>query len=286
MKEMIMKERITKSCRPLRGLDGISYAMLPGLRRYRAPPQALLCRAAPQAKACCKKAAAARSLPDASSNTRINLMNKLAIITIAFTVLLSTLPAAVLFRAAAQTTGAAQEPIQAGHTHDIKNLILIAQVLNPPYSFVQRLSNIFLDVPGVLLEIPRDYKQIERDRWTKVETARVTYKGKPSKDYGVFRSPGGEMFIWVNDARYPWHYLVRPQESRVETAFQGLLVTISGKYIWQTKETEAFSRTDYRDRKREEHEPGVEERVIVTLNSVKFRSNDYREDRAMIEVRW
>jgi hypothetical protein len=85
---------------------------------------------------------------------------------------------------------------------------------------------------------------------------------------------------------YPWHYLVRPQEARVEIAFRGLLVTKSGKYIWQTKETEAFSLTDYRNRKWEEYEPEESKRVTVTPNSFKFRSNDYKEDRAMIEVRW
>jgi hypothetical protein len=85
---------------------------------------------------------------------------------------------------------------------DLKNLIIVAQVLNPPRGFVQTLSNISLEVPDSLVAIPPDYKPIEHDRWTKVETAKVIYNGKPSKDYGVFRAPGGELFVWINDASY------------------------------------------------------------------------------------
>jgi len=169
---------------------------------------------------------------------------------------------------------------------DLKNLIMVAQILNPPRGFVQRLSNVSLEVPDSLVEIPPDYKAIAHDRWTKVETAKITYKGRPSKDYGVFRAPGGELFVWVNDAGYPWHYLVRPREATVETAFQGLLVTRAGKYVWQTNETEAFSQTYYRDRKRENDKQERGARVIVKPNSVKFRSNDYDKDQAMIEVHW
>jgi hypothetical protein len=165
----------------------------------------------------------------------------------------------------------------------LRNLFIIAQVLDPPRSFVQRLSNVSFEVPDSLVEIPRDYKPIEHDRWTKVETAKVAYKHKPSKDYGVFRSPGGELFVWVNDAPYPWLYLVRPLEATVETAFQGLLVTRSGKYVWQTNEAEAFSRISYRNKKREEEK---DKRVIVSQNLVRFPSNDYDRDHAMIEVRW
>jgi hypothetical protein len=169
---------------------------------------------------------------------------------------------------------------------DLKNLIIVAQVLNPPFAFVQRIESISLEVPDALVEIPKDYRPIEHDRWAKVETATVTYNGRPSKDFGVFRAPGGELFVWVNDAPYPWHYLVRPKQRIVETAFQGLLVTRSGKYIWQTKEAEAFSQTYYRDKKPKGEKMKEGSRVIVKPDSVKFRSNDYNKDKAMIEVRW
>lgn len=169
---------------------------------------------------------------------------------------------------------------------DLKDLIVVGQVLNSPNSFVQRLGNVSLEVPDSLVEIPPDYKPIERDRWTKVETARVTYKGRPSKDFGVFRAPGGELFVWVNDAPYPWHYLVRPSLGKVETAFRGLLVTRAGKYVWQTDEREAFSPTHYRTPRPKVNEWDEDNPVSVGKNSVKFRSNNYDTDRALIEVRW
>jgi hypothetical protein len=170
---------------------------------------------------------------------------------------------------------------------DLKNLIIVARLLNPPFNFVQRLSNVSLDVPASLVEIPHDYKPVEHDRWVKVETARVFYKGKPSADYGVFRAPGGELFVWVNDTpHYAWQYLVRPREQTVETAFQGLLVTRSGKYVWETNEREAFSLTGYGERRQEDNGPSKDKRAEIAANSVKFRSNNYESDRATIEVRW
>jgi len=121
----------------------------------------------------------------------------------------------------------------------------------------------------------------------KVETAKVTYKGNPSKDFGVFRSPGGELFIWISDAYYPWEYLVRPKQGTVEIAFQGLLVTRSGEYVWRTKEMEAFSQTGYRvASERGAYETDEDRRVAVGPNSVKFRSRSYEQDEAMIEVVW
>jgi hypothetical protein len=164
---------------------------------------------------------------------------------------------------------------------DLSNLFIVADVLDAPRSFLQRLSNVSLEVSDTIVEIPRDYKPIEHDRWTKVETAIVTYKGAPANDYLVFRSPRAELFIWVND----WCYLVRLQEAAVETAFQGLLVTRSGKYVWQTLETEAFSRTSYRDGQLKRSKAGKGP-VVIKENSVKFRSTNYDQDRAMIEVRW
>jgi hypothetical protein len=166
---------------------------------------------------------------------------------------------------------------------DLKDLIIVARVEAPPRVFTQALYDISLDVPDSLVEIPPDFKPAEHDRWTKVETATVTYKGRPLKDCGVFRSPGGELFVWVNDDEYPWEYLVRPREGTVETAFQGMLVTHAGKYVWQTDESEAFSSTAYREVRRDASQ---DKRAVVGPNSVKFRSNNHDTDRAMIEVRW
>jgi len=167
---------------------------------------------------------------------------------------------------------------------DLKNLIITAQKLGPESSTVASLSNITLGVPDHLVEIPSDFKVIERDRWVKLETAKLTYGGRPSQDFFVFQAPGGELFIRVND----WTYLVRPKLRTVETAFRGLLVTRSGQYVWETKESEAFSKTSYRQpRPPGPYERSEEERrVVVTPNSVKFRSTDYNRDKAMIEIRW
>lgn len=117
----------------------------------------------------------------------------------------------------------------------------------------------------------------------KVDTAKVTYQGRLAKDAAVFRAPGGQLFIRVND----WTYLVRPKEATVETAFQGLLVTRSGEYVWQTKENEAHSQIHYRNpRPLREWEREEDRRVTVKSNSVTFRSTDYKNDKSMIQVRW
>jgi hypothetical protein len=170
---------------------------------------------------------------------------------------------------------------------DLKNLVIVAQIVEPRRNTLQRLGNISLVVPDSLVQIPSDYKPIEHDRWVKLENAKVTYGGKDSKDFFVFRAPGGQLFVRVNDAPYPWDYLVRPKEATVETAFQGLIVTRSGEYIWQTKASEGFSQIYYRTpRPPSEWEKEEDRRVIVKPNSVTFRSNDYNKTKAMIEVRW
>jgi len=163
---------------------------------------------------------------------------------------------------------------------DLKNLVIASQVIEPKRDTVCRLRNISLDVPDGLVDIPAGFKPIERDRWTKVESAKILYKGKVSQDFGVFRAPGGELFIWVNDESYPWHYIVRPQQATVEIAYEGELVTHSGEYIWRTKQTEATSETDYRSLRR----PLDGKPIVVTPNSVRFRANS--DDQAMIQVSW
>ena len=88
----------------------------------------------------------------------------------------------------------------------------------------------------------------------------------------VWARKGNSLFIRAND----WTYLVRPKEATVETAFQGVLVTRSGEYVWQTKENEAYSQTNYLvPRPPSEWEREEDRRVIVKPNSVTFRSTDY-----------
>lgn len=166
---------------------------------------------------------------------------------------------------------------------DLKNLVIATQLLQPNRNTVQKLTNISLEVPDSLVHIPPDYKSIERDRWTKLENAIVTYKRKPAKDATVFRSPDGHLFIRVND----WTYLVRPKEATVETAFQGLLVNRTGEFVWLTQDTEAYSNSSYRNPRPPSKWETVEDRkVTVGPNSVTFRSTDYKRSKAMIEVRW
>jgi hypothetical protein len=166
---------------------------------------------------------------------------------------------------------------------DLKNLAIVTQLLQPNRNTVQKLTNISLEVPDSLVHIPPDYKPIEHDRWTRLENAIVTYKRKPAKDATVFRSPYGHLFIHVDD----WTYLVRPAEATVETAFQGLLVTRTGQWIWQTSDNEAYSSIQYKDpRPPSKWEKAEDRKVTVTPNSVTFRATDYERSKAIVEVRW
>jgi len=106
---------------------------------------------------------------------------------------------------------------------DLKYLIIAAQVLNPPRSSIQRLQNISLDVPAVLVEIPQDYRPQPKHKWSRVDSAIVTYDGKPGKHSSVFRSDNGnELFVTLYEPHpatglpLPWHYLVFLKEQTVE----------------------------------------------------------------------
>ncbi len=167
---------------------------------------------------------------------------------------------------------------------DLKNLVIVAQEIGANRGMVQRLHNVSLDVPDSLVRVPSDFKPILHDKWTKVKSAKVTFKDRPCKDFAVFRAPGGELFLWVDDGDYPWAYLYRPKQGTVEIAFEGLLVSRSGTYIWQTKETEAFSLADYRDpAERPTYTRPIES---VTPNSITFRSENLSIKYAIVQVSW
>ena len=166
---------------------------------------------------------------------------------------------------------------------DLKNLVILAQILEPRRNTVQRIANISLEVPDELVRIPPDYTSIEHDRWVKLENAQVKYGSKVSKDSVVFRAPGGQLFVRVDDSTY----LVHPKEAIVETAFRGLIVTRGGQFIWETNETEGFSAIQYQNPKPPSAwEKPENKRVILKPNSVTFRASDYGKTKAMIEVRW
>ncbi|HRH44102.1 MAG TPA: WG repeat-containing protein [Pyrinomonadaceae bacterium] len=160
---------------------------------------------------------------------------------------------------------------------DLKYLVIVAQVQNLPYSFGQKLTDISLDVADSSVQIPSDYKSIERDIWKKVENVKIKYQGKYSKDFGVFSSPTGELFVWVNDAKYPWHYLIRPIQLTAETAYQGMLVTRNGKLIWETKEKEALSDTSYRKIVPTKESKSDTTKIIRQKKLIRFQSNDSKD---------
>jgi hypothetical protein len=180
-----------------------------------------------------------------------------------------------------QIKGRENEKIYLYAAKDLKNLIIVAQVLNPPYAMIQRLNNISLEVSDSLVNIPTDYKPIEKDIWHSVKNAKVMYGKKLSKDFGVFQSPTGELFVWVIDAPYPWKYLVRPKERTVETAYQGMLLTQGGEFIWRTKETEAVSDIGYRSESKLRQKDGTKP-LEIKSQSIKFQSNE--SDDIWIEV--
>lgn len=160
---------------------------------------------------------------------------------------------------------------------DLRNLIIVAQMRDAKSTLVQRLQNISLDVPDNLVHIPPDYRSVERDNWKKIENAKVKYDGKESKDFGVFRSPSGQLFVWIKDAKYPWKYLLHPKEKLVETAYQGLLVTRTGEFIWQTKESEALSLTYYRQPNYIERQRKDAKLLEASAGTLKFQSNDSKD---------
>jgi hypothetical protein len=180
---------------------------------------------------------------------------------------------------AVERKGAAarEEELYLYSAKDLRNLIIVAQMRDSGSTLVQRLQSINLAVPDTLVQIPPDYAPVERDIWKKVENAKVKYDGKESRDFGVFRSPSGQLFVWIKDAKYPWKYLLHPKEKLVETAYQGLLVTRKGEFIWQTKETQALSLTYYRKHEYIERQRKDSKLLEVSSGSLKFQSNDSKD---------
>lgn len=177
---------------------------------------------------------------------------------------------------------------------DLKYLIIAAQVLNPPRGSIQRLQNISLEVPSQLVEIPPDYKPLPKYKWTLVESAKVTYEGKPKKDSSVFRSENGEqLFVTVYEphpvsgALLAWHYLVFLKEQTVEIGFQGMLITKSGDVVWRTKEKEAFSSGNEMPDKDSYPCDGKKcPKTIIGTNFVQFPSVYFEDRKSIVKVLW
>ena len=160
---------------------------------------------------------------------------------------------------------------------DMKYLAVVARVQKSRLSLIQRLENISLEVPDNLVRVPPDYKPIEKDLWTRVKDAKVKYRGKLSNEFGVFRAPTGELYVWVDigDEGDPfvWSYLVRPKEKTAEIAYRGLLVARNGMIARYTKEDEAFSHTGYRHPSAVEESKSEGKPVTVRPNSIKFSTS-------------
>jgi hypothetical protein len=177
---------------------------------------------------------------------------------------------------------------------DLKYLIIAAQVLNPPRGAIQRLQNISLDVPPGLVEIPPNYRPLAKHKWSRVDSALVSYDGKPAKDFSVFRSDdGNQLFVTLYEPHpatglpLPWHYLVFLNEQTVEIGFQGMLITQDGKLAWDSNAKAAFSNGENKPDKSGYPCDGRKcPKTIVAPNSVQFPSVYYEDRKSMVRVTW
>jgi WG containing repeat len=165
---------------------------------------------------------------------------------------------------------------------DLKYLAITAKAQNLPFTIVQQLRNISLEVDDKLVQIPSDYKAVERDVWKKVENAKVKYRGKFSKEFGVFRSPTGELFVWLDTGdefnSFISTFLVLPKQKIATIAFQGMLVTRSAKNVWETEESEAFADKGYSRPLSAEEAKSRGKPAQVTSKSIKFSSHYSNND--------
>lgn len=177
---------------------------------------------------------------------------------------------------------------------DLKYLILVAQVLNSPRGAIQRLQNVSLDVPDGLVEIPAGYTPQPKHKWSRLDSAIVTYDGKPGVHSSVFRADNGnELFVTLYEPHpasgspFPWHYLVFLREQTVEVAYQGLLITQDGKLAWDANVQEAFSNGD--NKPDTAHYPCHQENcpsTKVSANSVQFPSVYFVDRKSVVRVTW
>lgn len=176
---------------------------------------------------------------------------------------------------------------------DLRYLVVAIEVITPPKKSTQQLTDISLDVPIGLLEVPADYKPISKHHWSRLKTATIIYDGKPAKNASVFRSEdGGKLFVTVDEphpasgAPITWHYLVFLKESKAEVAYRGTLITKEGDLAGESKEDEAVSKgEDVPDNNPTCEKKGCP-KVIVTTNSVYFPSVYWDDRKAMVRVAW
>jgi len=177
---------------------------------------------------------------------------------------------------------------------DLKFLIIAVQVLNPPRGATQRLQNISLEVPNQLVQIPPEYRPLPKHKWTRIDSAQVSYDGKRKKDYSVFRSEdGNQLFVTLYEPHPAsglpllWHYLVYLKEQTVEIGFQGLLMTKNGQLAWDTSEKEASSSGDNKPDEGSYPCKGRKcPKTLVGTNFVQFPSVYYEDRKSIVRVTW
>jgi hypothetical protein len=176
---------------------------------------------------------------------------------------------------------------------DIRYLAVAVEVVTPPKKSTQQLTNISLDVPAGLLEVPAEYKPIAKHLWSRLKTAKIIYEGKPAKNASVFRSEdGGKLFVSLDEphpasgAPINWTYLVFLKEGKAEVAYEGTLITKDGDLAWKSKDDEAVSKGEDAP----SNDPPCEKKgcpkVVVTTNSVYFPSVYWDDRKAMVKVIW
>jgi hypothetical protein len=118
-----------------------------------------------------------------------------------------------------------------------RNLITIVQVQSPRRSGTQRLRDISFDVPAELFDIS-GYRALPKFNWKKVETAKVTYRGKVVPGGLVFRH--GD-YLFVHAGEFDHIFIDLRTKTAATVVYRGMLLSKEGYPVWQTKETEAVS---------------------------------------------
>jgi hypothetical protein len=177
---------------------------------------------------------------------------------------------------------------------DLRYLVVAIEVLTPPKRSTQQLTNISLEVPDKILEIPADYKPLPKHIWTRLTNAKTIYEGKPAKEASVFRSDdGSKLFVALSEPHpatglpIPWTYLVFLKENKVEVAYQGTLVTEAGEYAAESTATKAISKGEETPSKDNTtcEKKGCP-KMIATASSVYFPSVYWDDRKAMVKVVW
>jgi hypothetical protein len=162
---------------------------------------------------------------------------------------------------------------------DEKDIVAAYQVIDERQGSQARRVNISFDVPKDYFDIPAGYRELPKYKWTRVTGATVVSGKDVVKDAVVFRQ-GDFLFAHIGEFE---DYLVDLKKAAAGTAFQGLVVDSSGRYIWRTDAAEGSS----------SGELGVGRSdckscppLIITPNSVTFPSSRYENRKTLVKITW